>query len=491
MTAHDGARRPDDHVLVLFGAAGDLARRKLLPALWRLHRAGLLPREHRVIGTSRRRMTDGEFRHVARRAVAEAAPGAGDAGWADFARRLSFVPLAPGDHADLRSAVMSAEEGLGGASRRLFYLSVPPTAYPGIVEDIGRAGLTRRARLVLEKPFGTDLDSSRGLDEVVHRVFDEEQVFRIDHFLGKEEVQNILAFRFANPLFESVWTRRHIDHVRIDVPETLGVGTRAGFYEDTGALRDMVVTHLFQVMGVVAMERPASLAPDDLADAALGVFRAVPPLRREDVVRGQYLGYRDEPGVRPGSTTETFAAVRAFVDTSRWRGVPFILRTGKRLSESRRRVTVVFRHPEAPLFPAADGSAAPAHITFDIAHPGGISAGFQAKVPGPTSQVSARDMRFRYADAFPDHLHLDAYERLLHDALVGDHARFTRSDGIGRLWEVVAPVLDDPGPLHTYAPGSRGPAVAEHLLRRPRDRSPAGPAEAHAPGTSAPASAYS
>ena len=386
---------PDDHVIVVFGATGDLARRKLLPALYHLAEAGLLPGRCRVIGSSPAELTDDEFRSVACDAVAEFGRcEASGPGWEAFPESLSYVPGAfERDRAEpLSRAVREAEEAFGGGPRRLFYLAVPPEAFAPIVEGLGAAGLADRARAILEKPFGTDLASARALNEVVHNVFDEEQVFRIDHFLGKETVQNILALRFANGMFEPVWNREHVDHVQIDVPEELGIGTRAGFYDRTGALRDMVVTHLLQVLGFVAMEPPVSLEPKPLIDEKVKVFQSMAPLDPGDVVRGQYDGYRGEEGVTPHSETETFVAGRLFIDNWRWAGVPFYFRTGKRMAQSRRTVTIAFREPPRQMF-AVSAVRTEAfehdHLTFELGPPEGISATFLAKIPAPRSS-SAR-----------------------------------------------------------------------------------------------------
>ena len=369
----------------------------------------------------------------------------------------------------LPAAMRRAEDEIGGEVRRLYYLSVPPAAFEPILEMIGSTMLNERASVVLEKPFGYDLDSARELNAVLHKVFDESQIFRIDHYLGREAVQNILALRFANGMFEPVWNRDHIDHVQIDVPETLAIGTRATFYERTGALRDMVVTHLFQVLGYVAMEPPVSLQPKPLVTEKNKVFDAMSALRPEDVVRGQYEGYRDEEGVAPDSDTETFVALRAHVDNWRWAGIPFFLRTGKRLAESHHLLTLAFRQPPRRMFPINSNYAAESfgsdHLTFELGEPGSISASFLAKVPGPSMELGEAHMNFNYADAFGGSAQaLEAYERLIHDVMMGDHTLFTTADGIERLWEVSAPVLENPPPAIPYKPGSWGPEAANDLI---------------------------
>jgi len=322
-----GMRTPGDHVIVLFGATGDLARRKVLPGLYHLDRAGLLPAGYRIVGTSRRPLSDEAFRAHAHAAVVEFGRGELEPeAWDAFAAGLSYASSDAADASALADAVDRAKEQIGRSPRLLHYLSVPPVAFAGIVEALGANGLTGDGRVILEKPFGTDLASARALNAIVHGLFDESQIFRIDHFLGKETVQNILALRFSNGMFEPVWNREHIDHVQIDVPETLSIGSRAGFYEATGAFRDMIVTHLLQVVGFVAMEPPTSTAPQELVDRKIDVFRALRPLDPTRVVRGQYDGYLDEEGVAADSQTETFVALEAFIDNDRWWGVPFYLR---------------------------------------------------------------------------------------------------------------------------------------------------------------------
>jgi glucose-6-phosphate 1-dehydrogenase len=456
------ATTPDDHVIVLFGATGDLARRKLLPGLFRLAEAGLMPERYRIVGTSRERLDSDGFRAFARESVAQFGHGDLNGNWDAFARTLTYSD-ADEEAPALIASVERAERELGGQARRLHYLSVPPVAAAGIVQTLRRTGLDERARMIMEKPFGTDLDSARALNEAVHAVFDEAQVFRIDHFLGKETVQNILAARFGNGVFESIWNREHIDHVQIDVPETLSIGTRAGFYEQTGAFRDMIVTHLLQVLGFVAMEPPTSFSPKALVDETVKVFNAMAPLRPEDMVRGQYVGYRDEPGVAPDSDTETFVAMRVAIENWRWAGVPFYLRTGKCLAEGRRLLTITFRDPPRRMFEAHDAFE-PNELVFDLGDRGGIAASFLAKVPGPTMRLGKARLRFDYEDSFADEHELEAYERLIHDALIGDRTLFTRADGIERLWEVAAPVLAAPPPVRPYERGSWGPEGTDELI---------------------------
>ena len=464
-----GATLPEDHVIVLFGATGDLARRKLLPGIFHLAEAGLMPERFVLIGASRSMLEDDEFVEMARAAV----EGSGrrstmDGSWGRFAASLRFAGLGDGYEA-LGAAVTRAREELGGEPRLLHYLSLPPMAAAGTVEALGRLGLGDGARVIMEKPFGVDLASARALDARVHSVFDESRVFRIDHYLGREAVQNLLAVRFANGMFEPVWNRSHIDHIQIDVPETLSIGMRADFYEQTGAFRDMVVTHMFEVLSFVAMEPPTSLRPKSLMAERQKVFDSMLPLAPGDVVRGQYAGYREEEGVVPGSETETFVALRAFVDNWRWAGVPFYLRSGKRMAESRHLLTVAFKQPPRRMFPLDCGRLAESfghdHLTFELGDPGTISASFLAKVPGPAMRLGEAHMNFSYATTFGgSEQALEPYERLLRDVLVDDRTLFTTSEAIERLWEISEPMLQAPPPVQPYEPGSWGPKSIDALI---------------------------
>ena len=461
--------RPDDHVIVLFGATGDLAKRKLLPGLFRLAAAGLLPDRYQIIGTAPTASapTEAGFRAHARAAVEQfGTVKPSDDDWRRFESTLHFGAADPDNPAALVTAVDKAASEIGGQPRRLFHLAVPPAAFGSVVTMLGTTGLARGGRVIVEKPFGTDLDSARALNQQIHSVFDESQVFRIYHFLGKESVDNILALRFANGLFEPIWNRQHISYVQIDVPETLSIEGRAGFYEKTGAYRDMVVTHLLQVLGVVAMEPPSSLSAKAQRDEKVKVFESIPPIDPRHVVRGQYDGYRDEPGVAADSQTETFVAVRAEVDNWRWAGVPFCLRTGKCLGASRQLVTMGFRQPTMRMFPV-DAAATPGgrgnELVIDFQDPGSITAQFLAKEPGPQMRIAPAAMTFRYADSFCAANDLEGYERLILDAMLGDQALFTRSDGIERLWEISMPLLDHPPAVEPYRPGSWGPESVQRI----------------------------
>ncbi|MDQ3986425.1 MAG: glucose-6-phosphate dehydrogenase [Actinomycetota bacterium] len=459
--------RPPDHVIVIFGANGDLSRRKLLPGLFHLHAEGLMPRNYLVVGNSRREMTDDEFKNFAEESLNEYGrrPPKGPE-WDDFLTRLSYVShdFIPDSTEPVERAVYEAEDKIGGEPQRLFYLSVPPPAFKTIAEGLGKTDLSQRAKVIFEKPFGRNLETFRELSLLVHDVLDESQVFRIDHFLGKETVQNILALRFANGMFEPAWNRHHIDHVQIDLSEEIGIGRRGPFYEGTGALRDMLVTHLLQVLAFVAMEPPTSFEPRPLADEARKLFESITPLDRDDTVRGQYEGYRKEPNVAPDSETETFVASRVMVDNWRWAGVPFYLRTGKRLKENRSSVTLAFREPPKQMFKEAPGAQFDQdHLTLELGPEEGISVTFLAKIPGPRVELAPASMVFRYEGSFGSEM-IEAYERLIHDALIGDRTLFTRGDGIERTWELVEDVLDQPPSLHTYSAGSWGPEAADDLI---------------------------
>jgi glucose-6-phosphate 1-dehydrogenase len=472
--ARVGPRYP--HLVVLVGATGDLSRRKLLPGLFHLSSSGFIP-GCRIVGVSLDELDADGFRKVARGAVDEfATRHVTEADWNEFAANLDYVPLRSGAGA-LKSATEKAEQMFTGESRRLHYLSVPPSAALSVVRTLGEANLVERSRIVMEKPFGTDLTSAVSLNANLHEVFNEQQIFRIDHFLGKEPAQNILAFRFANGLFEPIWNRNFIDHVQIDVPETLGLGKRVGFYETVGAFRDMVVTHLFQILAFMAMEPPTSLEPTPISEEKNKVFRSLLPLHPTHAVRGQYIGYRAEEGVHPESDTETFIALKCFIDNWRWAGVPFYLRTGKRLAEGQRIISIAFREPPKSMFPADSGvgSQGPDHLTFDLADASKMSLSFYGKRPGPGMRLDKLSLQFAMHDTGYAGDVLEAYERLILDAMRGDHTLFTTAEGIEQLWKKSMPLLDAPPPVRLYTPGSWGPNVihsliAPHAWRLPFER---------------------
>ena len=461
---------------MLVGATGDLSRRKLLPGLFHLCSSGFIP-ACRIIGVSLDEIDADGFRELAKAAIEDFSPRKADAAsWSVFAEKLDYVSLTAGPEA-LREKVLAAEKDLGGEVHRLHYLSVPPAAALSAVRMLGEAQLVERSRIIMEKPFGTNLESARTLNARLHEVFAEEQIFRIDHFLGKEPAQNILAFRFANGLFEPIWNRTFIDHVQIDVPETLGLGGRSAFYEQTGAYRDMVVTHLFQILAFMAMEPPTALEPRPISEEKNKVFRSMVPLDPRDVVRGQYNGYRQEAGVDPESDTETFIALKCHIDNWRWAGVPFFLRTGKKLAEGQRIISIAFREPPKSMFPVGSGIGAqgPDHLTFDLADASKMSLSFYGKRPGPGMRLDKLSLQFAMHDTGLAGDVLEAYERLILDAMRGDHTLFTTAEGIERLWEVSVPLLEGPPPVRLYPPGAWGPKsihqlVAPHAWRLPFER---------------------
>ena len=458
---------PTPTTVVLFGATGDLAQRKLLPGLLHLFETGLLS-ELQVVGTSLDEHDRDSFVRLARQAIADhGGEGPEPPGIDEFAKRLHWAPGAGGPQA-LREVVEQAEAlfPADAEPRRLHYLSVPPKAALQVVHELEAADLVERSRIIMEKPFGTDLASAQALNAELHEVFDESQIFRIDHFLGKEAAQNILAFRFANGLFEPIWHRNHVDHVQIDVPEELGLAQRGSFYEATGAYRDMVVTHLFQVMAFMAMEPPTALEPGAIGEEKNKVFRSMLPIEPSDVVRGQYVGYRDVDGVAHDSETETFIALKCYIDNWRWAGVPFYLRTGKRLAEGARIISIAFREPPRSMFPAGSGVGdnGPDHLTFDLADQSKMSLSFYGKRPGPGFKLDKLSIQFAMHDTAWAGAVLEAYERLIYDAARGDRTLFTTAEGIERLWEVSTPLLDNPPVVRPYAQGSWGPNRIHQLI---------------------------
>jgi len=452
--------------VVLFGATGDLAKRKLLPGLLHLHQAELLE-DLRVVGTSLENMTIDEFRDLAKKACKEFSTRAtDDESLNDFIKRIDYVPQTAGASALGKKVKKHEKEMHGDKVRRLHYLSVPPKAALEVVQMLHDADLVERSRIVMEKPFGTDLASAKSLNARLHEVFNEDQIFRIDHFLGKEAAQNILAFRFANGLFEPIWHRNHIDHIQIDVPETLGLETRAGFFEGTGTYRDMVVTHLFQILAFTAMEPPTALEPLAISEEKNKVFRSMMPIDPKHVVRGQYTGYLDEPGVDPESDTETFIAVKCFIDNWRWAGIPFFLRTGKKMAEGARIISIAFREPPKSMFPEGSGvgDRGPDHLTFDLADRTRMSLSFYGKKPGPGMKLDKLSMQFSMQDTDWSGAVLEAYERLIYDAARGDRTLFTTAQGIERLWEISEKLLQDPPVVRPYEEGSWGPNQVHQLV---------------------------
>ncbi len=477
---------------MIFGGTGDLSRRKLMPALWRLQRQGCFDECFSILGVGREELGDEGFRGAMRSALEEFSDDPpSDEEWSDFSDRLLYVAadLTQDDAyrlvADRLDTLGEGESSLGN---HLFYFAVPPSLAPRIVRGLESADLDAVdrgwTRIVVEKPFGRDLESSQALNEAISEVFDEPQVYRIDHFLGKETVQNILALRFGNMLFEPLWNRNYIEYVEITAAETLGVEDRAAFYDATGALRDMIANHLLQLLTLTAMEPPVAYDSESVREEKVQVLRSIAPLSPDDVAqrvaRGQHdsgevdgepvAAYRAIEGIEPGSTTETFVALELRVENWRWAGVPFFLRTGKRLSRTTTEIAVHFKRTPHSIFRQSDESVAPNEIVLRFKPDEGIRVTFSAKVPGEGMRTSRVRMDFDYEAAFGVELP-DAYETLLLDVMQGDPMLFTRADEVEAQWRVVQPILDawetaDPPDFPNYAAGSAGPESAARLLAR-------------------------
>ena len=447
---------PDKAILVVYGATGDLAKRMVLPALFSMARDGLLPADYRIIGSGRGQLTDEEFRERVRAALVEFGPPPDDVVWQVFSDRLSFAGggFRADDPGQLLDALAKASKELGDVPQ-LHYYAVPPTAFGDLTEALGKHGLAGRARVIFEKPFGTDAASFAELQEQVSGILDPSRVFRLDHFLAKEAVRGLAAVRLANAPLARAWDRHSVAAVQIDVPETLDVAERGSFYDGTGAFLDMVVTHLFQVAALVAMEPPASLAPADLARTREEAFHHFRPLSPREVVFGQYHGYTSHPGVPAHSATDTFAAARLWIDNIRWRGVPFLLRSGKAMGVRAQHVSLLFREPSAA--PGAPGTV----LTFSLAGTGGLRLSLLAQEQGLNPNLGVADTEIGLASL--GRAGLAPYARLIHDALAGDQALFTQPDGLRLAWDVAAPVLEHRPAPHPYKPGSMGPPEADEL----------------------------
>jgi glucose-6-phosphate 1-dehydrogenase len=458
----------EPQAVVIFGASGDLTRRKLLPAFFHLFMEGLLPRGFAIVGYARTEMTDRDFRDRARDAVKEfGRTDLVDEDWEEFADRLVYVPgefdseLAM-EH--LRERLDAIDRDVGTAGNRFYYCATPPAAYPQIVARLAESRMHPGARIVIEKPFGSDLESARALNRALHEVFDESQIFRIDHYLGKETVQNILAFRFANGMFEPIWNRRYVDNVQITVAEDIGIEGRGSFFDQTGTIRDMVQTHLIQMLTFIGMEPPVSFEPDRLRDEKVKVLRAMNVCQPRNVVRGQYRGYRDEPDVAKRSQTETFVALELEMDNWRWAGVPFFLRTGKRLRRKATEITLSFRTVPYNVFRGTEAvSPGRDHLTMRVQPDEGITIGVNIKKPGLGMELDAAALEFDYEATYRNPL-LEAYEYLLLEAMEGDHTLFTREDEVERAWEILDPVVKKSPPVIEYDPGTWGPVQADELI---------------------------
>jgi glucose-6-phosphate 1-dehydrogenase len=480
--------------VVIFGASGDLAKRKLIPALYRLVQERLLPAEFAIIGLGRTPMTDEEFREKMKADLLEFSESKSldEEVWRSFAQGMYYLPSnidKPESYAELARRLEQIDRERGTQGNRLFYLSVAPEFYAEAVKQLGEAGLTKPdkgwVRVIIEKPFGTSLESARELNRQVLKHLDESQIFRIDHYLGKETVQNLLVFRFANGIFEPMWNRQYIDHVQITNAETVGVEGRGGYYEKSGVVRDMIQNHVFQVLSLVAMEPPASLSSEDVRDEkikAMHSARAFTPERiRAECVRGQYgpgsiggkpvPGYREEKGVAPGSTTETYALVTMWFDNWRWSGVPFYIRSGKRLAKRATEIAIQFRAAPHALFGKATEDVSPNQLVIRIQPDEGITLRVAAKVPGQVTRIRDVNMDFRYGASFGIQL-AEAYERLILDCVLGDSTLYARKDMTERGWELVMPILDewaahkDEAEFPNYEAGSWGPEASFRLLER-------------------------
>ena len=451
--------QPNADALVLFGATGDLSKKKLMPALYELEKRGRLTMP--VIGVARSDWTDAAFRDHAEESILAVDPKADTEVIAALQKRLDLVQ---GDYADTKTWTTLAKKlDRCHSQNAVFYMAIPPTIFPKVAESLASVGLNHRGRIVVEKPFGRDLHSAVELNATLHKVFPEERIFRIDHYLGKESVEDLLVFRFSNTLLEPIWNRNYVRSVQITMSETIGIEGRGAFYDGVGAIRDVVQNHLLQVLALCAMEPPVGPESSFLQDEKAKVFAAMRPIDPKCLVRGQYVGYRDEPGADKNSSIETFAAAKLEIDSWRWAGVPWYIRAGKALAAAATDVIVEFREPPSLLFDEAGGPQPGRNLVhFRLGKQDGVTFSLQAKTPGPHLDSQNVDVCVDFAAALGERQ--EAYERLLDDALAGEPRRFAREDVVEMTWRVIQPALDNPGPVHPYFRGSWGPSEADKIL---------------------------